>query len=132
MKGSASRRDGDLRTRGGSELAGELCVSGSKNGALPEMAAALFTAEPVRLTNVPKVTDTAVMAQILTGVGGRTEGEGSLVLRVGHARGTDVPHELGRRTGAPLVPLGAPPGRFRHARLPRPRGGRIGGPPGRA
>src|SRR2546425_11176340 len=126
MKGSASRRDGALRIRGGSELAGELCVSGSKNAALPEMAAALLTAEPVRLTNVPKVTDTAVMAQILTGLGGRTEGEGSLVLRMGHARGTDVPDELGRRMRATIVLLGALLGRFGQARLPRPGGDDIG------
>src|SRR2546422_5648573 len=126
MNGSASRRDGVLRIRGGSELAGELCVGGSKNAALPERAAALLTAEPVRLTNVPKVTDTAVMAQILTGLGGRTEGEGSLVLRMGHARGTDVPDELGRRMRATIVLLGALLGRLGQANLPRPGGDDIG------
>src|SRR5256712_11730345 len=87
MKGSASRRDGALRIRGGSELAGELCVSGSKNAALPGMAAALLTAEPGRLTNVPKVTDTAGVARIPSRVGGRTEGGGLLGPRVGGARG---------------------------------------------
>src|SRR5256885_16336904 len=112
MKAPAPRRDFALRVTGGAQLAGELCVSGSKNAALPEMAAALLTAEPVRLTNVPKVTDTAVMAQILTGVGGRTEGEGSLGLGVGHARGTDVPDELGPRMRATIVLFGALPGRF--------------------
>src|SRR2546426_11370755 len=96
MKGSASRRDGALRIRGGSELAGELCVSGSKNAALPEMAAALLTAEPVRLTNVPKVTDTAGMGPNPSRVGGRNEGGGSLGPRVGEGRGTDGAHELGR------------------------------------
>src|SRR2546426_2749858 len=126
MKGSASRRDGALRIRGGSELAGELCVSGSKNAALREMAAALLTAEPVRLTNVPKVTDTAVMAQILTGLGGRTDGEGSVNIRMGNARGTDVPDELGRRMRATIVLLGALLGRFGQARLPRPGGDDIG------
>ena len=126
MKGPGSRRDGALRITGGAELAGELCVSGSKNAALPEMAAALLTADPVRLKNVPKVTDTAVMAQILTALGGRTEGEGSVVLRMGHARGTDVPDELGRRMRATIVLLGALLGRFGQARLPRPGGDDIG------
>src|SRR5256885_9106260 len=101
MKAPAPRRDFALRVTGGAQLAGELCVSGSKNAALPEMAAALLTAEPVRLTNVPKVTDTAVVAQILTGLGGRTGGEGSLVPRVGDARGTAVPQELGPPLAAP-------------------------------
>src|SRR5947209_7136621 len=126
MKGSASRRDGALRIRGGSELAGELCVSGSKNAALPEMAAALLTAEPVRLSNVPNVTDTALMAEILTALGGRTEREGSMVLRMGHARETSVPDELGRRMRATILLLGALLGRFGQARLPRPGGDDIG------
>src|SRR5467141_1167628 len=115
-----------LRITGGSQLAGDLCVSGSKNAALPEMAAALLTADPVRLKNVPKVTDTAVMAQILTSLGGRTEGEGSVVLRMGLARGTDVPEELGRRMRATILLLGALLGRFGQARLPRPGGDDIG------
>ncbi len=101
-------------------------MSGSKNAALPEMAAALLTSEPLRLNNVPRVTDTKLMAQILTGLGGLTEGEGSMVLRMGHPRETDVPDELGRRMRATIVLLGALLGRFGQARLPRPGGDDIG------
>src|SRR3977135_1114250 len=72
-----------LRITGGSQLAGDLCVSGSKNAALPEMAAALLTSEPVRLNNVPKVSDTALMAEILAGLGGRAEGRGCGVVATG-------------------------------------------------
>jgi UDP-N-acetylglucosamine 1-carboxyvinyltransferase len=126
MMSAAPGRDYALRITGGSQLAGDLCVSGSKNAALPEMAAALLTSEPVRLTNVPRVSDTEVMAQILTGLGGRTEGEGSVVLRMGNARGTNVPDELGRRMRATILLLGALLGRFGQARLPRPGGDDIG------
>jgi len=49
MKGSLGRRDRALRITGGAQLQGDICVSGSKNAALPEMAAALLTTEPVRL-----------------------------------------------------------------------------------
>src|SRR5437667_7235930 len=126
MKAPAPRRDFALRVTGGAQLAGELCVSGSKNAALPEMAAALLTSEPVRLTNVPRVTDTELMAQILTELGGRTDGEGSVNIRMGNARGTDVPDELGRRMRATIVLLGALLGRFGKARLPRPGGDDIG------
>src|SRR5437660_11033422 len=115
-----------LRITGGSQLAGDLCVSGSKNAALPEMAAALLTSEPVRLNNVPKVSDAAVMAEILAGLGGRAEGEGSMLLRMGHARDTSVPDELGRRMRATILLLGALLGRFGQARLPRPGGDDIG------
>ncbi len=126
MKSRAPSRDYALRITGGSQLAGDICISGSKNAALPEMAAALLTSEPLRLSNVPNVSDTALMAEILTLLGGRTEGEGSVVLRMGRARESSVPDELGRRMRATILLLGALLGRFGQARLPRPGGDDIG------
>ena len=126
MKSRAPGRDYALRITGGSQLAGDICISGSKNAALPEMAAALLTSEPLRLSNVPNVSDTALMAEILTLLGGRTEGEGSVVLRMGRARESSVPDELGRRMRATILLLGALLGRFGQARLPRPGGDDIG------
>jgi UDP-N-acetylglucosamine 1-carboxyvinyltransferase len=126
MKTPAPRQDHVLRITGGAQLAGDICVGGSKNAALPEMAAALLTTEPVRLNNVPKVTDTALMGQILSGLGGRCEGEGSLIIKMGHANDTHVPDDLGRRMRATIVLLGALLGRFGKARVPRPGGDDIG------
>src|SRR4029077_8315705 len=128
MKTPAPRRDFALRIAGGAQLAGDLCVSGSKNAALPEMAAALLTAEPVHLTNVPRVTDTELMAQILTELGGRADGEGSVKIRMANARVANVPDELGRRMRATIVLLGALLGRFGRGRLRRPGGGGLGAP----
>jgi UDP-N-acetylglucosamine 1-carboxyvinyltransferase len=90
------------------------------------MAAALLTTEPVRLNNVPRVTDTALMGEILAGLGGRVEGEGSLLIKMGHAQDTHVPDDLGRRMRATIVLLGALLGRFGKARVPRPGGDDIG------
>jgi UDP-N-acetylglucosamine 1-carboxyvinyltransferase len=115
-----------LRITGGAQLAGDICVGGSKNAALPEMAAALLTTEPVRLNNVPRVTDTALMGEILAGLGGRVEGEGSLILKTGLAQDSHVPDDLGRRMRATIVLLGALLGRFGKARVPRPGGDDIG------
>ena len=115
-----------LRITGGAQLAGSICISGSKNAALPEMAAALLTAETITLNNVPKVSDTTVMAEILTRLGGKTEGSGSVTMRMAGAKGTEVPEELGRRMRATIVLLGALLGRFGRARLPRPGGDDIG------
>jgi len=126
MKTPAPRQDHVLRITGGAQLAGDICVGGSKNAALPEMAAALLTAEPVRLNNVPRVTDTALMGEILSGLGGRVEGEGSLILKMGRAQETHVPDDLGRRMRATIVLLGALLGRFGKARVPRPGGDDIG------
>ncbi len=119
-------RDRALRITGGAKLHGRICVSGSKNAALPEMAAALLTAEPVTLRNVPRVTDTRVMAEIFNELGGRAEGEGTLRLNTGAAVRSDVPDQLGRRMRATIVLLGALLARFGKARLPRPGGDDIG------
>jgi UDP-N-acetylglucosamine 1-carboxyvinyltransferase len=122
----APRHDHVIRITGGAQLAGDICVSGSKNAALPEMAAALLTTEPVRLNNVPRVTDTALMGEILTGLGGRVEGDGSLIIKTGLAQDSHVPDDLGRRMRATIVLLGALLGRFGRARVPRPGGDDIG------
>ena len=126
MNTGDSSRDHALRIRGGAPLAGSICISGSKNAALPEMAAALLTEEPVILHNVPKVTDTVLMGQIVELLGGRSEGEGTVELHAGGATGTDVPDEIGRRMRATIVLLGALLGRSGRARLPRPGGDDIG------
>jgi UDP-N-acetylglucosamine 1-carboxyvinyltransferase len=126
MKTAGPRQDHVLRITGGAQLAGDICVAGSKNAALPEMAAAVLTSEPVRLNNVPRVTDTALMGEILTELGGRCEGEGTLLIKMGRAQDIHVPDELGRRMRATIVLLGALLGRFGKARVPRPGGDDIG------
>jgi UDP-N-acetylglucosamine 1-carboxyvinyltransferase len=115
-----------LRITGGAQLVGSICISGSKNAALPEMAAALLTRQPLTLKNVPKVTDSVLMAEILTGLGGSCEGRGTVTLRMADAQAGDIPDEIGRRMRATIVLLGALLGRFGHARVPRPGGDDIG------
>src|SRR2546425_12089054 len=115
-------RDRALRITGGARLKGDICVSGSKNAALPEMAAALLTSERVTLHNVPRVTDTTVMAEIARELGGRCEGEGSAVLNTGAGVRTDVPDQPGRRMRANIGLLWALLARFCKPRLPRPGG----------
>ena len=126
MTAPAPRHDHIIRITGGAQLAGDICVGGSKNAALPEMAAALLTTEPVRLNNVPRVTDTALMGEIIAGLGGRVEGEGSLIINTGQAQDSHVPDDLGRRMRATIVLLGALLARFGKARVPRPGGDDIG------
>jgi UDP-N-acetylglucosamine 1-carboxyvinyltransferase len=54
-----------LRIRGGRRLEGTVAISGSKNAALPVMAAALLTDQPVELRNVPDIEDISTMARML-------------------------------------------------------------------
>ena len=119
-------RDRAIRITGGAQLAGSICVSGSKNAALPEMAAALLTSDRVVLHNVPRVTDTEVMAAIVRELGGQCQGEGTVTLDTGAAVRSDVPDQLGRSMRATIVLLGALLARFGKARVPRPGGDDIG------
>ena len=48
-----------LLIEGGTPLAGEIAISGAKNAALPILCACLLTAEPLHLTNVPRLRDIA-------------------------------------------------------------------------
>jgi UDP-N-acetylglucosamine 1-carboxyvinyltransferase len=54
-----------FRIRGGKPLHGSVAISGAKNSALPAMAAALLTAEPVTLHRLPMVRDIVTMARLL-------------------------------------------------------------------
>ena len=54
-----------LVIRGGNPLVGTIRVSGAKNAALPAMAAAILTDEPVILENIPDVRDIQTERKLL-------------------------------------------------------------------
>ena len=56
---------------GGAPLAGEIPTSGSKNSALPALAAAMLTDEPVTLHRIPRVRDIRTMQRLLKRVANR-------------------------------------------------------------
>src|SRR6202049_4181615 len=58
-----------LVIRGGEPLLGTVRVSGAKNAALPCMAAALLTDEPVILENIPQVRDIETTRKLLAAMG---------------------------------------------------------------
>lgn len=62
-----------LVIEGGKPLKGEIKVSGSKNSALPLMAATLLTDEPCTLRNIPKLRDTMTMIKLLKSLGKSVE-----------------------------------------------------------
>lgn len=65
-----------LEIDGGVPLRGSVAVSGAKNAALPALAAALLTEEPVRLTNVPGLVDVRTMGRLLETLGATVRREG--------------------------------------------------------
>ncbi|MYH28600.1 MAG: UDP-N-acetylglucosamine 1-carboxyvinyltransferase [Acidobacteria bacterium] len=71
-----------LLVEGGHRLGGSVSVEGNKNAALPLLAACLLTDEPCTLSNVPRIGDVRVMAELLRGLGAEVEGIGTTTMRV--------------------------------------------------
>ena len=57
--------------QGGKKLEGEVSISGSKNAALPIIAASILNAGKTTLYNLPDIHDTQMMFEILKSIGGK-------------------------------------------------------------
>lgn len=119
-----------LKIKGGTPLSGELPVSGSKNAALPSLAACLLTEEPVTLLRVPQVRDIATMQSLLTYSGARVDQQGGRVQV--EARSLDrpeAPYEVVKTMRASSLVLGPLVARTGRARVSMPGGCAIGSRP---
>ena len=116
-----------IRVQGGIPLQGKVTIQGSKNAALPILAACLLVEGPVFLENVPRISDVYGMIRILQGLGCQARWEQGL-LRIDSERAQmeDIPGELASSMRSSIFLLGALLGRFREARLWRPGGCVIG------
>ena len=119
-----------LRIRGGRRLAGEVAISGAKNAALPELCAALLTAEPVLLANVPRLHDVATMLKLLRqmGVAAEQSGEAEATVSLDASTVTrkEAPYDLVKTMRASILVLGPLVARFGEARVSLPGGCAIG------
>jgi UDP-N-acetylglucosamine 1-carboxyvinyltransferase len=115
--------------KGGVPLHGEAAISGSKNAALPIMAAALLTDEPCVIRRVPDLSDTRFMARILESLGAKTTFErGTLTVRARKIRGY-ADYELVRKMRGSICIMGPLLGRLKQARVSLPGGCVIGARP---
>ena len=119
-----------LRIRGGRRLAGEVAISGAKNAALPELCAALLTAEPVLLSNVPRLHDVTTMLKLLHTMGVATEqssdAEAAVALDASTVTSREAPYDLVKTMRASILVLGPLVARFGEARVSLPGGCAIG------
>lgn len=114
--------------RGGRPLRGTVAVAGSKNAALPIMAACLLADEPVILENVPRLADVETLTQVLDGLGLSSVRlpTGAIHLQVNDASRCEADADLVRRMRASFCVLGPLVARRGHARVALPGGCRIG------
>lgn len=120
-----------LLIRGGRQLHGKVLISGAKNAALPELCACLLTAEPVTLTNVPRLQDVSTMLKLIRNMGVSAEhgDEGRVTMNAGSLTTPEAPYELVKTMRASVLALGPLLARFGHAKVSLPGGCAIGSRP---
>ena len=122
-----------LLIRGGRLLNGEVTISGAKNAALPELCAALLTAEPVTLTNVPQLHDVSTMLKLLANMGTTVERSVDqpevVTLNAGTVTTPEAPYDLVKTMRASILALGPLLARFGEATVSLPGGCAIGSRP---
>jgi UDP-N-acetylglucosamine 1-carboxyvinyltransferase len=113
---------------GGHPLSGRVRASGNKNAALPCLAAALLTSEPVVLRNVPEIEDAHVMMEILKTLGCSVEklARGEYRLTTLDVRREEVPPHLAKKIRASILLAGPLLARVGRVVLPPPGGDVIG------
>ncbi|MBL8438993.1 MAG: UDP-N-acetylglucosamine 1-carboxyvinyltransferase [Zoogloeaceae bacterium] len=119
-----------LLIEGGARLHGEVAISGAKNAALPILCAALLSAEPLTLTNVPALRDIATLLALLRQMGVKAEQSGDTVVL--DASGLDnpvAPYEMVKTMRASILVLGPLVARCGEARVSLPGGCAIGARP---
>lgn len=116
--------------RGGKPLRGTVQAGGSKNAALPMMAAALLADGPVRLRNVPDLMDIRTMAKLLRTLGVEVTRDGNdLTLEVRDASHVEASYDIMRTMRAGICVLGPLLARRGKARVSMPGGCNIGSRP---
>jgi len=109
-------------------LSGSVRASGSKNAALPMMAAALLAEEPLHLTRVPRLTDVRTMSRLLErlGVDVARTGDGRIELTPADPTPVLAPYHLLRQMRAGFCVLGPLLARRGRAVVSLPGGCNIG------
>ena len=119
-----------LKILGGNPLSGTINVSGSKNAALPIMAASLLSASRSHLTRVPDLADVQTLGTVLGGFGVKVEGGCSeLFLDATNLTSHEASYELVRTMRASILVLGPLLARLKKARVSLPGGCAIGARP---
>jgi UDP-N-acetylglucosamine 1-carboxyvinyltransferase len=120
-----------LIIRGGHRLNGTVNISGAKNAALPELCAALLSAEPVSLHNVPQLQDVSTMLKLIRnmGVTAQRDAAGNVVIDAGALSSPEAPYELVKTMRASVLALGPLLARFGEATVSLPGGCAIGARP---
>src|SRR5436190_1332012 len=118
-----------IRIHGGRPLSGSIKISGSKNSALPILAATLLTREPCTIRRVPDLSDTHYMLQILKHLGAEVERASGTVTIAAAKIDSIAPYDVVRKMRASVCVIGPLLGRCKEATVSLPGGCVIGDRP---
>jgi UDP-N-acetylglucosamine 1-carboxyvinyltransferase len=123
-----------LVIRGGEPLLGTIRVSGAKNAALPCMAAALLTDQPVVLENIPQVRDIQTTRNLIAAMGAEVElgfgrAQHRTTIHCANLATPEASYELVKTMRASTLVLGPLVARCGRARVSLPGGCAIGARP---
>ena len=113
--------------KGGNKIQGEVTISGSKNAALPIIAATILNGGKSTLYNVPKIHDTQMMFEILKKIGGKvTKKENKVVIDTSKINKFEIPDDLMRQMRSSVIFVGSIVGKHREVQFSYPGGCDIG------
>ncbi|MBI2841953.1 MAG: UDP-N-acetylglucosamine 1-carboxyvinyltransferase [Armatimonadetes bacterium] len=120
-----------LYVTGGSRLEGTITASGSKNGTLAIMAAALLAKGRTVLTNIPRIGDIYTMVDMLRALGAQCEinGSNTVAIDASELTSAEAPYDLVKRMRASFTVLGPLLARKGYAKVAMPGGCDIGARP---
>ena len=118
-----------LQVQGAQSLTGTITVSGAKNAALPLICAGLMTDETLTLTNMPDLSDTRLMADLMVNHGLAVQFDDQVMTLGGAATEFDAPYDLVSKMRASILVLGPLVARYGEARVSLPGGCAIGSRP---
>jgi len=116
-----------FRVIGGSQLRGEVTITGAKNSVLKLMAASLLAAGKTTITNVPDIADVDIMADLLTRLGCTVvRNDSHVTIDVPEKPGHRADYDLVRKMRASINVLGPLVARVGEAEVALPGGDAIG------
>ena len=117
--------------KGGKPLVGEVTIGGAKNAALGVIAAAIMTDEPVRLHNIPDISDVDILLKAIEALGAVVERPNVHEARMigGSITTCIASYDDLRKIRAGYYLCGALLGKYKRAEVPLPGGCNIGSRP---
>ena len=116
-----------LEITGGRELKGTIRISGAKNSSVALIPAAILADDTVTICNVPEITDTDALSDILTYLGAEVRrASESIVINPATIENKEIPEEHAKKLRASYYFMGALLGKYKHVELYFPGGCSIG------